>query len=51
MAQTHAIWPIAWVRVPMPDPVGFCDHLAMVDSRNRSALRTLIGEVPQGLAA
>lgn len=39
----------ACVQVPLPDPLGFCDHLPMVDSRDRSALRTLVGEVVAGL--
>jgi very-short-patch-repair endonuclease len=31
--------------VPLPDSFGFCNHLPMVDSRDRSALRALVGEV------
>lgn len=36
-------------QVPLPDSFGFCDHLPMVDIRDRSALRTLVGEVVAGL--
>jgi hypothetical protein len=31
--------------MPLPVPLGFCDHRRMADSRDRSALRTLVGEV------
>ncbi|MCX5318115.1 hypothetical protein [Streptomyces sp. NBC_00154] len=31
--------------MPLPDSFGFCNHLPMVDSRDRSALRALVGEV------
>lgn len=34
---------------PLPDSLGFCNHLPMVDSRDRSALRALVSEVVAGL--
>lgn len=40
---------IACVQAPLPDSLGFCDHLPMVDIRDRSALRTLVGEFVAGL--
>lgn len=35
----------ACIQGPLPGTVGICDHLPMVDSRDRSALRRLVGEV------
>lgn len=37
--------------VPLPDPLGFCDHQPTADGRDRSALRTLVGEVVAGLGS
>ncbi|MFG3348633.1 hypothetical protein ACGF1Z_26680 [Streptomyces sp. NPDC048018] len=42
---------IACVQVPLPGSLGFCDHLPMVDIRDHSALRTLVGEVVAGLGS
>ncbi|MFE9018146.1 hypothetical protein ACFYNL_06190 [Streptomyces sp. NPDC007808] len=36
---------------PLPVPRGFCDHRRMADSKDRSALRTLVGEVVAGLGS
>jgi hypothetical protein len=37
--------------MPLPVPFDFCDHRRMADSRDRSALRTLVGEVVAGLGS
>lgn len=42
---------ILCLQVPLPNSLGFCEHLPMVDSRDGSALRTLVGNVVAGLGS